>query len=110
MADQEEINKFLTEAMGECWHDFVRTCYCCPPCCSKCGADETNATVYNFDSDDWEGFGKLWEWAQKQEWWKTFIYEYYTQPAKNVGSELHMTQFIHPDRFADALYDFLQED
>lgn len=54
----------------------------------------------NIDFSTWEGFGKLWEWAKKQEWWhKEFLYKQYMGDLK----------LIHPDRFADAVYTFLTE-
>ena len=50
-------DKFLTEAMGECWHDYVKTCGCCPATCAKCGADE--GYTENNDFSTWHDFGKL---------------------------------------------------
>lgn len=99
--DNLERDKFLTEAMGECWHDVKRAqgvagfCYNCVICRAQ--------DVWNNDFSTWPGFGKLWEWAQKQEWWFLLNYDDRTDH-KTVDMEL-----IHPDRFADAVYSFLKE-
>lgn len=98
---------FLTEQMGECWHDLYQHCRHCNPYCRKC-----NQEIYdgNNDFSTWEGFGKLWEWVQKQEWWNDFVLD-------NRG-EVHPTSinhyqilsyFIHPDRFADAIFNYLKD-
>lgn len=109
--NNEERDKFLTEAIGECWHHEGETVadakhYVDFYICSKCH----KTWKYRVDFSTWKGLGKLWPWAQKQEWWKTFIYEGYTHPSKNVGSEVQMTIFIDPDRFANAVYEFLKEE
>ena len=98
-----ERDKFLTEAMGECGHEWKRSCGCCPGYCKKCGAEEGE----NNDFSEWEGFGKLWTWAQKQEWWSSFVYKmaFEFQGQKQVFCEA----MIHPDRFADEIYAGLKE-
>lgn len=55
--NKELINKFLTEKMGECWHEW----------------EPKRDNVRNYDFFTWEGFGKLWEWAGEQEWFPYFI-------------------------------------
>ena len=69
----------------------------------------TITSPYN-DFSTWQGFGKLWEWAIKQEWWQSFgdtvVY------ADHVDFDVticNLEHFIHPDRFADAVYAFLKE-
>lgn len=112
-----ERDKFLTEAMGECWYEWKRSCGCCPGYCKKCGADE--GFVENNDFSEWEDFGKLWTWAQKQEWFDLFqcclYYHEYLKHCHRPGDErldndkvLH-NELIHPDRFADAVCAFLKE-
>ena len=89
-------DKFLTEAIGECWHSDDPDMHTFTTRCRICGeAGETT----NFST--WQGFGKLWEWAQNQGWWEDFwIYS---------NDDNGIIDFIHPDRFADALYEFLKD-
>lgn len=99
-----ERDKFLTEAMGECWHVFKHSCGCCDGYCKKCGVDgrrETDMPYYG----DWEGFGKLWEWAQKQRWWEDLCK---TLEGWSTG-HYDLLLLIRPDRFADVVYKFLKE-
>jgi hypothetical protein len=101
-----ERDKFLTEAMGGCWHDFSKlqnmgfTAYLI---CDKCGATEINETT-NFST--WGGFGKLWEWSQKQEWWTMFCFKMKDQIDWDIDDFLN--HHINPDRFADAVYEFVR--
>lgn len=113
-----ERDKYLTEAIGECWHehDFGT----CPSKCPKCGitnrhvdmGEDFHDIIYqgaNFSTPD--GFFKLWEWVQKQnEWANEFIYIFFEDSWK---SGLTNSQFIYhqinPDRFADAVCAYLKE-
>jgi len=111
MMINRERDKFLTEAMGECWHNKkeifskpdpqsfnggkIETHYRCGIC--KMLWKQQN----NFST--WEGFGMLWEWAIDQKWWDVLYYFLFS-----TGSA-EMKEFIHPDRFANAVYDYLQE-
>ena len=89
-----ERDKFLTEAMGECFEVYGRNKNGEPRRCNYC--DNPLAT----DFSTWEGFGKLWTWAQKQGWWIKIMLRF-----QNEG----FYHYIHPDRFADAVYAFLKE-
>ncbi len=119
-----ERNKFLTEVMGGCWHEEYRYMYdiadspkkkalqgefsetmwdivnnqlACEKCLSFWGCGNSNV-----DFSTWEGFGKLWEWAKQQSWWVDF----------NVYLALQddsIVHYIHPDKFADAVYEYLKE-
>jgi len=106
-----ERDKFLTEAMGECWHyhedkpsSFSREC-------RKCGK-----TFYGGGSQDfstWESFGKLWTWAIDQEWWLEFLIymrtgEHPTQVCIHPDTALLYPCLIHPDKFATAVYEYLK--
>lgn len=53
----------------------------------------------NNSFSNWNGFGKLWEWTEKQEWFKDFW-----ATIKDTKQ-----QYINPDRFANAMYEFLKE-
>lgn len=96
-----ERDKFLTEAMGECYHEWSRCALV--SICIKCFAT-CEGSIYdpinNFST--WTGFGKLWEWSIKQDWWRGFAYT--TQhEIYNIGPAL-----INPDNFANAVYEYLK--
>lgn len=93
-----ERDRYLTEQMGECWHEFGdEGCYC-----TKCSSYKVRPK--NTDYASWNGFGKLWEWAQNQTWLCNFIF--------TVPGSVHDTFLEHiksPDRFANAVYSYLKE-
>ncbi len=106
----EERDKFLTEAMGMCWHEFGLCTSCqkgysgeyrfhCIKCHLACGY------CFYADFSTWPGFGLLWEWATKQDWFRHFSIYIKVPPGFNVFSNY----YIHPDRFADILYEFLKD-
>jgi hypothetical protein len=123
-------DKFLTEAMGGCWHTYADNpdvyfhftkmcqeaeCVVCRdivPLESKEALSAPEPTQNDFST--WPGFGKLWEWAQQQEWKVQFAkylgcsYCVSSDPAQTGISSLRV-EFIHPDRFANAVYEFLKE-
>lgn len=98
-----ERDKFLTEAMGLCWHEG--RWYGFYWCCSNCDTTLPRNADNNIDFDSWPGFGILWEWSLKQEWWISFI--------SHIGSPYALTviqyTYINPSRFADAVFEFLKE-
>ncbi|HDZ62293.1 MAG TPA: hypothetical protein ENH40_04015, partial [Nitrospirae bacterium] len=59
-------DKFLTEAMELCWHDLAKVGKY-QMACFKCG--KAKQFALNPDFSTWQGFGQLWEWTIKQEWW-----------------------------------------
>jgi len=112
----EERDRFLTEAKGECWHEHKKpensfegwSQVILQPPCYKC--KESYENWDNPDFSTWEGFGKLWTWAIEQEdWFDEFLIK--SQWFKLDGHKnfvLIHTHFINPDKFANALYKFLQ--
>jgi hypothetical protein len=123
-----ERDKFLTEAMGECWHEWSEDCkqvgeecneweYTCTKCKQK-GHEHEFTGFYpeenNFST--WADFGKLWEWAQTQEWFYQFTQ--YTHGEDSYLTEQYncfwdlwnsfFKEYANPDRFANALYEFLK--
>lgn len=114
-----ERDKFLTEAMGECWHKSHSTIpyhdntiiHVC-----KCGergslydlfsSNEANYFHQDNNFSTWEGFGKLWNWSQKQPWWGVGL----------MGMDMYdgcikiPLYIFNPDRFADAVYEYLKEE
>jgi hypothetical protein len=108
----QERDKFLTEQMGECWHDgepfFTNNVIYCPKC-------HKNLKAINEENDfsTWEGFGKLWEWAQKQNMeWQCRFNDYCFKLLGYRGGcsyEYIPKLIINPDRFADTVYAYLKE-
>lgn len=111
-------DKFLTEAMGECTHPelFDSKAYQGRKICRECG--RIDSLCHTIDFSTWTGFGKLWEWGQKQEWWESFIIEGdFTHswgtgliPSEHEASWITaMLDIVNPTNFANALYEFLKE-
>lgn len=123
-----ERDKFLTEAMGS------KTGYY-PTYTDENGTDWVTCRLFKTEQEafdyykhkenhsfkpswcgfnSWVSFGKLWEWAQGQEWWGEFgdkvVYdESDTTHEKHQQWISDLEWFIHPARFADAVYAFLKE-
>ena len=100
-------DKFLVEYMGGCWHDETNPinhhyAYGTRFKCLKCGEEFWGAR-HHPDFEEWQGFGWLWDKAKGKEWWDDFCK---STPHK---AWLFPIGWIHPDRFADALYEFLKE-
>ena len=106
-------DQFLTEAMGECWHEPGEQIITCGKCgeilrglaVGRPGGGSKIAIERKYNFDDWTGFGALWEWAQEQD--------------RLVGLEIGLIhqdssyvfipqKLIHPSRFADVVYQFLR--
>lgn len=98
----KERDKFLTEATGEQFHDFVSVNGSSFLRCTTCS--EWSYRVSNPKFSTWEGFGKLWEWSQEQEW----IFQLYLFLELNKDCAA-WTQYIDPDSFANVIYEFLKE-
>lgn len=58
------------------------------------------------DFSTWFGFGELWEWSKEQDWCKEFR-QIYLNKAASEG--VIVAFLINPDRFANAVYEFLKE-
>lgn len=100
-----ERDKFLTEAMGECWHEGANN-YGEIVCqrCHRLVMEEDR-----LDFSNWAGFGKLWEWAQKQEWFREFYYEFFAYPPNaDCTVSRWVASRIEPNCFANELYGFLK--
>jgi hypothetical protein len=113
--------QYLTEAMGECWHDLVfqdtketgfRGDY---HICKYCGKelyydpghpDFSTWQGFGTDFSTWQGFGKLWEWAIKQKWMIPFLMNRWG--FRNPWQIYINTNLVNPNNFADALYEFLK--
>lgn len=110
----EERDKFLTEQMGECWHEAIcyyeeQWPYSLTYECS-CGYrwDQKDRDKVNFNFSSWEGFGKLWEWAQTKYWFKEIPFNF----DDNRYHDCYMlfpVEFINPNEFANAIYSYLKD-
>jgi hypothetical protein len=96
----DERNRFLTLAMGECWHDFelgcpVLTCKGGGFICGKC----RDFVIANNDFGTEEDFSRLWKWAR-------------TLPElRELFEEADESSFIDQTRrraFADKVYEALR--
>lgn len=102
--NRNERDKFLTEAMGLKWHDLRQND--CAWWCDTCDVEDSIDSPYivyhqSIDFSTWKGFGKLWGWSKQQEWWADFIDYSFDVTDWNFS-------WIHPDRFAHAVYKFLK--
>lgn len=105
--------RFLTEAMGRCWHeedeDFERFYLgrlnnhsaCC-----KCGLpflyEELSFT-------DWPGYGRLMEWSRQQVWWDDFYASVFLPGlAKELGKTAQGQSLLEPAGFAPAIETYLR--
>ena len=106
---------FLSEKMGICYHSNASPFGKCPDCGAKAGNDPLTRDRIDFST--WEGFGELWVWFQFQLWAIDFLKERTLicgldtdNPfRKGIIAKLGLFGLIHPDRFADELYDYLKE-
>ncbi len=120
----EKQNKFLTEAMGECWHDWTNKYFRCAHCDTHMGevtgqykSNLSDAKFANNDFSTWPGFGKLWEWVKQRWWFDSFILSLQPTHRESEIKEnlqegvriMQIMEFVHPDRFASAVYEFLKE-
>jgi hypothetical protein len=74
---KEETNRFLTETMGTCWHDYdegdrVNTYSIEAFVCRKC----KGFILGNNDFSVAEDFTRLWAWAQKDDRLHTLVSRY----------------------------------
>ena len=83
----DDINKFLTETIGECWHEHQINhlgsskyeCSCGGNWDSYALEEPDHHTEIPIDFFTWEGFGKLWEWASEQPWFlKWWVWDHST--------------------------------
>jgi hypothetical protein len=122
----EEINKYLTEAMGECWHEagskrriwdarVQRDCSCGES--SRWEHITTDVSKYRFLQNDfstWTGYGKLrgfydgWGQSRRLDFW-TFIMSHDLDKVYRDDWDIAIYVF-HKDRLAPLMYEFLKED
>jgi hypothetical protein len=134
---KNERNKFLTEAMGLCYHDYVEVhgtdswdersaCDTLDFKCSKCedyqehvkyrdhsGHAVKRENYYDFSSycfvnfSRWSGFGLLWDWCNTGD----FPLGTFIKTKTTIDNDnMHLPCYlVNPDKLADAVYTFLKE-
>lgn len=110
MGDNKKRDEFLTEAMGECWHEWDSTLIMdigTMHACKKCPSAVTVKRPYNNNFSTWKDFGKLWEWAIEQEWWGEFMGN--STDGQSEFDDLIDIDIINPDNLTNAIYKFLTE-
>jgi hypothetical protein len=97
-----ERDKYLTLAMGHCFHE--RDDGLCAFRCRHCHAGNLSDGVpSNVRFDAWTGFGVLWPWAQKQDWFFDFKFWY-----SNKNTQYAMIHaLVDPNALADGIWDYL---
>ncbi len=109
-----ERDQYLTEAIGECWHNIPTYFHSLSlnntTNCTKCTRVINKES--NNDFSTWNGFGKLWGWSVKQDWWKQFMYVCKAKPYKFcfMNDQIFLwDELVNPSIFANAIYEFLEE-
>lgn len=101
----DERDKFLTEQMGECWHIGYLSVGCHDAIrCDKCGWDF-------YDNNDFstpDGFFKLWNWCQTQDWFEYLFWNRLHKFSPSYG-KIFDYDLIQPERFAGIVYNFITD-
>jgi hypothetical protein len=101
-----ERDRYLTEQMGKCWHEWDKH-----EICVKCYLPMNIRDLSYRENEDfstWPSFGILWEWATKEEWW----YDFYLRELNNAYRKNPKFMFdflINPDHFSNSVYEFLKD-
>ena len=112
----EELNKFLTEWMGDCYHEF-KNCmanqggdgFICDICEESFKGTSVALIEIQTRNDflTWEGFGLLWGWANEQDWWDDFWID---NGKCDDKFEMFINEtLIDPEEFAKAVVQYLEK-
>ena len=102
----EERDRFLTEAMGMCWHDFdpdnnrINTYSLEAYICRKC----KGLILGNNDFTVEEDFSRLLDWAKGQKRFQEFLARFNEADLKDTGKGQ-----VSRNKFADELYILLRQ-
>lgn len=102
----QEINKYLTEAMGLCWHKwvvkYVKSLRANADWCKHCEAQYFSLkNPTNPDFSTWQGFGTLVEFLSKGGLYDFIDY---------FGGIEKLPYYLYPERFAKKLYEYWRSD
>lgn len=108
MENKEEINKYLAEAMG---YTDINIGSMDGVIYARADGEETRRSVVGRNGFySWDGFGKLWEWSQQQDWFIDFVLSHgdgcWEGDGVNIENtyECLDTDYINPTRLAEAVY------
>ena len=107
---EEEINKYLTEQLGECWHEWYVTEDASPfrkYACDKCDIERINPKD-NPNFFTWQGMGKLREFYDTWDEEKKLSFRLYAFFEKPDGV-MSYDYVWHKDNTANLMYGFLKE-
>jgi len=91
---KEEINKYLTQKKGQCWHEYYPYQQGFGSMqCIKCRSFKAPEDFFT-----WDGMGNLITWAKRQEFWRPFVSYNHKKLEKVLG----------PEEFTPLLYNFLK--
>jgi hypothetical protein len=101
----EGRDRFLTESMGGCWHDYdldkpINTYSLEGYVCEKC----RNFILGNYDFSTDEDFTRLWTWAKSQDALRTVVASAREQDFKDPEKGA-----FNRDSFADMVYSLLKK-
>lgn len=102
-----ERDKFLTEQMGECWHEgCAYRGYTGPIDCEICGNEWYEGNNNDFSTP--KGFFKLWNWCQTQDWFESLFWNRLHKFSPSYG-KIFDYDLIQPERFAGIVYNFITD-
>ena len=96
--DQGKANRFLSERMGWCWHEW-QVGEDGKNHCIHCGISSRDPFSMDFFTP--EGFFELWNWARKEEWWVRCKQDFAITEWTRVGKDNFQTF----GEFAETLID-----
>lgn len=113
--NNEEINKYLTEAMGECWHEgdsyySANGTVHCLHCQRVVQRKFQSCSIVNSNFFSNEGYGKLRDWYDgwsEERKDKFNIYVLRNRPEGVLGQWDTAIYAFHRDRLARLIYEFL---
>lgn len=103
----EQASRIITEKMGKCWHEWEPSEDEGFPICKKCFCRRYHVfdpTQIN-DDQQWDWFGKVWNWAKEQEWWDDLLHEFWISGPHKTW----LDRAINPTTFAITLAEWLEE-
>lgn len=116
-----EREKFLNELLGKCWHEWkeigrwdgIERGYI--DVCTKCGLEEHTLKMYGaevIDFSTWEGFGKLWVFIKKQNWYINFVFKILWSGYSPYPSSIMdiPDKYINPNELANAVFKYFREE
>lgn len=109
---KEERDKLIIEELGGCWHEWKGLGHTFPGAWSKCPKCYKHPIYMypNLSLSTPNGFFWVWDRLWKMKWSGEFLI--YLQENANLWKydpQAFPVYFINPDRFADALAEFLTQ-